>query len=91
MPPHSAIGVHNNFSPRQPSIPLRPSNHKFTSWINQILRILRQHPLRQNRLDHFLNTELLNLRVLRRRGVLRRNNHIRDPHRLVVNILHRDL
>ena len=89
--PHPAVRIHNNLSPGQPAIAVRPTHHKFSGWIDVINRIPIQQMRGHHLADHFLFHIPHNLLVRYVFIVLRGNHHCMHASRFGPVVFHRHL
>src|SRR5271166_4273394 len=88
---HSSVGIDNDLAPGQTSIPLRATDHKTTSWINEISRT-RIDPIRwDDPVNGSLDQGLPNLFVFNVGSMLGGDNNSIYPDRTIALILDRDL
>ena len=87
----TAVAVHDDLAAGQTGVALRSADDETTGGIDETFRFRREQFRGQNFLDHLLDAEFFNLRVLDIRRVLRGDDDVGNGNRLAVFINDRDL
>ena len=91
MPGHAAIGIHNNLTPGQTAVALRPADDKTAGGVDKIFCVFIQQFCRHNFLNNQFDHILLDLVMCGIRIVLGGNNNRIHTDRLSVFVFHRNL
>ena len=83
----TTIGVDDDLAAGQSRVALRATNHKASSWIDQIFGLVVEQVGRQHLADHLFDTKFLDRSVFHIRRMLGGNHHVFNSDGLSIDIL----